>query len=65
MNSRIAEKLAPWVFTIAIFVIWEASCRLFRINTSVLQPPSAAFDERSWLMPRLLTLAPMAWHLKG
>ena len=43
MNSRIAEKLAPWVFTIAIFVIWEASCRVFRINTSVLQPPSAAF----------------------
>ena len=44
MNSRIAEKLAPWVFTIAIFVIWEASCRVFRINTSVLQPPSAAFE---------------------
>ena len=43
MNSRTLEALAPWLFTIAIFVIWEASCYVFQINPSVLQPPSAAF----------------------
>jgi NitT/TauT family transport system permease protein len=43
MKSSTAEKLAPWLFTLAIFVIWEASCHVFRINPSVLQPPSAAF----------------------
>lgn len=43
MTKTPAEKLAPWLFTIAIFAIWELSCRIFEINTSVLQPPSAAF----------------------
>ena len=43
MNSRLAERLAPWLFTIALFAIWEAACYVFKVNTSVLQPPSAAF----------------------
>ncbi len=43
MSSSTAEKLAPWLFTIAIFVIWEACCRIFQVNASILQPPSAAF----------------------
>ena len=43
MRSGTAEKLAPWLFTIAIFAVWEAACRFFNINTAILQPPSAAF----------------------
>jgi len=43
MNPRIVERLSPWIFTVAIFLVWEASCHLFNINSSVLQPPSAAF----------------------
>jgi len=43
MSSTTAERLAPWIFTVAIFVIWEGACRIFQINTAILQPPSAAF----------------------
>ncbi|SNT56172.1 NitT/TauT family transport system permease protein [Tardiphaga sp. OK246] len=43
MNPRTLEKLSPWLFTIAIFLIWELACIVFKVNTSVLQPPSAAF----------------------
>ncbi|WP_398472395.1 ABC transporter permease [Tardiphaga sp.] len=43
MNARLVEKLSPWIFTVAIFLIWEGACAVFKINTSVLQPPSAAF----------------------
>ncbi|MES2031577.1 MAG: ABC transporter permease [Pseudomonadota bacterium] len=43
MNPRTLEKLSPWLFTIAIFLVWELSCIVFKVNTSVLQPPSAAF----------------------
>ena len=43
MTPRTLEKLSSWIFTIAIFLLWELACILFKINTSVLQPPSAAF----------------------
>jgi NitT/TauT family transport system permease protein len=43
MNPRTLEKLSPWLFTIAIFLVWELACIVFKVNTSVLQPPSAAF----------------------
>jgi NitT/TauT family transport system permease protein len=42
MNTTL-EKLAPWLFTIGLFVIWEAACRIFRIDPFVLPAPSAAF----------------------
>jgi len=43
MNPRLLERLSPWIFTVAIFLIWEAACIVFKVNSSVLQPPSAAF----------------------
>lgn len=43
MTPRTLEKLSPWIFTVAIFLVWELACIVFKINTSVLQPPSAAF----------------------
>jgi NitT/TauT family transport system permease protein len=35
------ERLAPWVFTIVLFVAWEAICQLFSISPIVLPAPSA------------------------
>lgn len=31
-----AEDIAPVAFTVGLFVIWEAACRLFRIDTFIL-----------------------------
>ena len=42
MNSTL-EKLSPWLFTIAIFLLWEAACRVFKIDRFILPAPSEAF----------------------
>jgi NitT/TauT family transport system permease protein len=34
-------RLAPWLYTVALFVIWEAAVRLFGIPTFFLPPPTA------------------------
>ncbi|MCX7339263.1 MAG: ABC transporter permease [Hyphomicrobiales bacterium] len=34
-------RLAPYVFTIAFFVLWEVACRALKVSTFVLPPPSA------------------------
>jgi NitT/TauT family transport system permease protein len=39
--SSVAIRLAPWLFTICLFVVWEAAVRIFRIPTFFLPPPSA------------------------
>ena len=38
MNSTL-EKLSPWLFTIALFVFWEAVCRIFHIDKFILPTP--------------------------
>ncbi|HEX2216619.1 MAG TPA: ABC transporter permease [Xanthobacteraceae bacterium] len=43
MNQNTLEAASPWLFTIALFAIWEAACRLFNIDPFILPPPSAAF----------------------
>ena len=35
-------KLAPWVATIGLFLVWELACRLFAIPEFVLPAPSQA-----------------------
>ena len=42
MNNSL-ERLSPWLFTLALFAIWEAICRIFNVNQFVLPAPSAAF----------------------
>jgi NitT/TauT family transport system permease protein len=37
------EKLSPWLFTIGLFVIWEAACRIFHIDKFILPTPSETF----------------------
>lgn len=34
-------KLAPYLFTIAFFLLWEAACRVFKISGFILPPPTA------------------------
>ncbi|MEQ8710859.1 MAG: ABC transporter permease [Rhodospirillales bacterium] len=37
------ERLAPWVFTIGLFVVWELVCQLFDISQIILPAPSDIF----------------------
>jgi NitT/TauT family transport system permease protein len=37
------ERLSPWLFTIALFALWEAACRIFNIDKFILPAPSETF----------------------
>ena len=37
------QRLSPWLFTIGLFVVWEASCRIFKIDKFILPTPVEAF----------------------
>jgi NitT/TauT family transport system permease protein len=39
--SRTALAVAPWIFTVGFFLVWEAICRIFKVSSFVLPPPSA------------------------
>ncbi len=41
--NRNVETLAPWLFTIAIFVVWELICQLFNVSSIILPAPSEIF----------------------
>jgi NitT/TauT family transport system permease protein len=41
--NRMLERLSPWLFTIALFVVWEAVCRIFHVDQFILPAPSAIF----------------------
>ncbi len=43
MKTTLAIRLAPWIATIALFVVWEAACRIFAIPVFFLPPPSLVF----------------------
>ncbi len=36
--------LAPWIFTIGFFLLWELACRAFGISAYVLPPPSTILE---------------------
>ena len=40
MNQSLAIRLAPWLYTLALLVIWEASVYIFRIPEFFLPPPT-------------------------
>jgi len=40
MSQRTAERLAPWLFGLGMFLAWEAVCRLFAVDPFVLPAPS-------------------------
>jgi NitT/TauT family transport system permease protein len=37
------ETYAPWVFTVGLFAVWEAACRLLAIDSFILPAPSEIF----------------------
>jgi NitT/TauT family transport system permease protein len=39
--AALIVRLSPWLFTIVLLVVWEASCRIFKIPTFFLPPPTA------------------------
>jgi NitT/TauT family transport system permease protein len=41
MSPALSVRLAPWIYTLALLVIWEASVHLFRIPEFFLPPPTA------------------------
>jgi NitT/TauT family transport system permease protein len=43
MKTSAAVRLAPWLATAALFVVWEAACRIFNIPVFFLPPPSLVF----------------------
>jgi NitT/TauT family transport system permease protein len=43
VKTTLAIRLAPWLATVALFVIWEAACRIFNIPVFFLPPPSLVF----------------------
>ena len=43
MNATVLERVSPWLFTLGLFLLWEAACRLFRIDQFILPAPSATF----------------------
>ena len=43
MKTTLAIRLAPWIATVALFVVWEAACRIFNIPQFFLPPPTLVF----------------------
>src|SRR5215470_16777045 len=43
MNTTL-QRLSPWLFTLGIFLFWEAVCRVFHIDKFILPAPSEAFS---------------------
>jgi NitT/TauT family transport system permease protein len=41
MTQQLSVRLAPWLYTAALFLIWELSVYIFRIPPFFLPPPSA------------------------
>jgi NitT/TauT family transport system permease protein len=41
MSPALSVRLAPWIYTLALLVIWEGSVHLFRIPEFFLPPPTA------------------------
>jgi NitT/TauT family transport system permease protein len=42
MNATL-QRLSPWLFTIGLFLFWEAVCRGFKVDTFILPAPSVIF----------------------
>jgi NitT/TauT family transport system permease protein len=41
--NKLNEKLAPWLFTLILVVIWEATCRIFKVSTITLPAPTVIY----------------------
>jgi NitT/TauT family transport system permease protein len=51
LKTSALQRYAPYLFTIGFFLIWELSCRLFKVSTFILPAPSvvlAAMIQYQW-----------------
>lgn len=39
-----SETLAPWLFTIGLFLVWELICRVFKVSSVILPAPTAIWE---------------------
>ena len=44
MSPQAVNRLAPWVATAGLLILWEAACRIFRIDEFVLPAPSVSLE---------------------
>ena len=42
MNATL-QRFSPWLFTLGIFLFWEAACRILKVDKFILPTPSEAF----------------------
>jgi NitT/TauT family transport system permease protein len=60
-RTALLIRLSPWLFTIGLLVVWEASVHLFKIPTFLLPPPTAvaqAFVDYSGPLARNAWITP-------
>jgi NitT/TauT family transport system permease protein len=43
LRKSIGLRLAPYTFTLTFFIIWELACRLFKVSSFILPPPTAVW----------------------
>jgi NitT/TauT family transport system permease protein len=43
MQKSLALRLAPVLFTVGFFVLWEVACRALKVSNFILPPPTAVF----------------------
>jgi NitT/TauT family transport system permease protein len=53
-GSKAFIRMAPWAFTIGLFVFWEIICRAFQIPEFFLPPPTAVFKATVDYWPAIL-----------
>ncbi|MGB9368870.1 MAG: ABC transporter permease [Xanthobacteraceae bacterium] len=54
MKTTLTIRLAPWIATIALFVVWEAACRIFKIPPFFLPPPTLVLQAMIDYWPALV-----------
>ncbi len=55
MNETLHLRLAPWVATAGLVILWELGCRIFRVEEFLLPTPSAS-------LAALVEYAGAIWH---
>ena len=44
MTDATKQRLAPWIATAALFLVWELACRVFGVPEFILPTPYASFS---------------------
>ena len=55
MTKTLSIRLAPFVFTLGFFILWELICRVFKVSNFILPAPStvfAAMHQYAWPLAR-------------